>query len=224
MIKKLIREWMTQSNLSWANLYRANLSGANLSRANLRGANLSGADLSEANLRGANLRGANLRGADLSGAYLSGANLRGADLGGAHLSGADLSGASLRRANLSGADLRLTCLDSANIPAPSENQEILYAGLEVSSDGFVVTGYRTITSVHVSDTRYEPSPDPYCAHVFSTDPSTDCHPGIYLASRDWIMRAYPNRPIVRCHCLRAELVHAHDKWRCKRLWIDEVVS
>ena len=48
---------------------------------------LSDADLSGANLRGADLSDANLRGADLSDADLSGANLRGADLSGADLSG-----------------------------------------------------------------------------------------------------------------------------------------
>jgi hypothetical protein len=50
----------------------ANLSGANLSLTFLAGADLSGADLS----------GANLNGADLSGVYLSGANLSGAELRG----------------------------------------------------------------------------------------------------------------------------------------------
>ena len=76
-------------NLSWADLYGADLSYANLIEANLRYTNLSyaslyGADLScanliEANLSYANLRGANLRGANLSCANLSGANLSGAD-------------------------------------------------------------------------------------------------------------------------------------------------
>ena len=64
------------------------------------------ADLSFENLYGANLRGADLYGADLYGANLRGANLRGADLRGANLYGADLRGADLRGANLYGADLR----------------------------------------------------------------------------------------------------------------------
>ena len=72
-----------------------------LSDADLSDANLSGADLSDANLSGADLSDANLRRADLSDANLSDANLRRADLSDANLSGANLSGADLRRANLS---------------------------------------------------------------------------------------------------------------------------
>jgi hypothetical protein len=104
----------TKADLSWANLFGADLSGANLSWANLSGAdlsgaNLSGADLSWANLSGANLSGANLSGADLSWANLSGANLSGADLSWANLSGADLSGADLSGANLDYSSWPLWC-------------------------------------------------------------------------------------------------------------------
>jgi uncharacterized protein YjbI with pentapeptide repeats len=74
---------------------RAYLSDANLSVANLSGAYLSGANLSGADLSGAYLSDAYLSGADLSGAYLSGANLSGANLSGADLSCANLSGAVL---------------------------------------------------------------------------------------------------------------------------------
>ena len=74
---------------------RANLSGADLSWANLFRINLSGADLSRANLSCANLFRANLSGADLSGADLSRAYLSEADLSGANLSGADLHYANL---------------------------------------------------------------------------------------------------------------------------------
>jgi hypothetical protein len=49
--------------------------------------------------------------------------------------------------------------------------------------------------------------------------STQCHPGIYLASRDWLARYYTDVAVVRCYCLRSELVCAGDKWRCKRLWV-----
>ena len=73
--------------LSDANLSDADLSGANLSDANLRRADLSGANLSDANLRRADLSGANLSGANLSDADLSGANLSGANLSDADLSG-----------------------------------------------------------------------------------------------------------------------------------------
>jgi hypothetical protein len=105
------------TDLSGADLWRANLSGANLSRTDLSGADLryttligaqliiadlSGAFLNGTYLSGADLFEAKLRGTDLSGAYLmpvlsriSGANLVGADLSGANLSGAVLSGAEL---------------------------------------------------------------------------------------------------------------------------------
>ena len=60
-------EYLSDADLSGANLRRADLSDADLSGANLRRADLSGANLSGANLRRADLSGANLRRADLSG-------------------------------------------------------------------------------------------------------------------------------------------------------------
>ena len=72
-----------------------------LDLSNLRYADLTGADLTGANLRYADLRGSGLRGADLSGANLRRCNLRDADL-----TGADLRRCNLRYAYLDGADLR----------------------------------------------------------------------------------------------------------------------
>jgi uncharacterized protein YjbI with pentapeptide repeats len=110
---------LSSANLSGANLSDANLSGANLSGvylsdANLSGANLSDADLSGANLSGANLSSANLSGANFSDANLSGANLSGANLSGANLIGANLSGANLSGANLSGTNFRVANFSDAN--------------------------------------------------------------------------------------------------------------
>ena len=90
---RYLRRFGRRADLTWANLYGADLTRAYLTGANLYGANLYGADLS----------GANLSGADLTGAYLTWANLSGADLSGAYLTGADLSGADLTWANLRGA-------------------------------------------------------------------------------------------------------------------------
>ena len=73
--------------LDLADLSGADLTGAYLFRAELFGANLSGADLF-----GAILEGAILDGADLSGANLIDANLTNANLWGVDLSGADLTG------------------------------------------------------------------------------------------------------------------------------------
>ena len=108
----LIGADLSDANLIGANLSDANLIGADLSGANLSGANLSGANLSDANLSGAYLSRANLSGANLSGANLSGANLSGAYLSGANLSGANLSRANLSRANLRGANLEAVVWDS----------------------------------------------------------------------------------------------------------------
>ena len=87
-------------------LSNSDLTGADLRRADLRGADLTGADLRYAYLRGADLTGADLRRADLTGADLTGADLTGADLSNSDLIGADLRGAVLTGTNLTGADLK----------------------------------------------------------------------------------------------------------------------
>lgn len=107
--------YLTGANLSNANLSDADLSGANLSRANLNRANLSVANLNRADLSGADLTGANLSGANLSGADLNGVYLTRASLSGAYLSRANLSRANLSTANFSGADLNRANLSGANL-------------------------------------------------------------------------------------------------------------
>ena len=107
-------------DLSGADLSETNLSKANLIRANLSGADLSETNLSQADLMGTNLSVADLRRVSLGGAYLIGvilrkADLRGADLRGAHLSWVNLSGANLSKANLIGANLSSTHLNRANL-------------------------------------------------------------------------------------------------------------
>ena len=173
----------------------------------LRGAVLRDADLSGANLRDADLSGADLRGADLRGADLRDANLRDADLGDTSLDGADLIGA----------DLRGTCLDPSAEPCCTDEQ-IRDAGLEVV-DGYVY-GYRTRTSQHCGRTKYVPGTS-YTAPVFSVS-TKPCHPGIYIASREWLDDIYGSvlaRVLVRC---RREDIHcAGDKFRAKAI---EVVA
>jgi len=198
---------LRSADLRGANLRGAYLSDADLSSANLRSADLSDADLRSANLRSANLRSADLRGANLRGAYLSDANLRSADLSGADLSDADLSGASLAG----------TCLDPAR-PVPAlTDAELDAAGLEL--DGAWVLGWRTARSMYVGSTEYRPG-TAHAAPWFSVDSGTPCHPGIYIASSAWLDRELGCHVArVRCRALRAELVHAGDKWRAKRLWV-----
>ena len=61
-----------ETDLSGANLTKANLSGADIGAGNLEHAKLDYANLSQANLEDANLSGANLQDANLSGAILNG--------------------------------------------------------------------------------------------------------------------------------------------------------
>ena len=156
---------------------------------------------------------ANLQGADLSDANLSDTNLRHADLRYANLIGA----------NLLGADLSGTCLDpDAPIPTIPDSEIVNNAGLEIQTvdNEERVYGWRTETSQHAGNTHYVPKNEPYEAPVFSVDTDTSCHPGIYLASENWLAHNYyVDVPLVRCYCLRSELIHAGDKWRCKRLWV-----
>jgi hypothetical protein len=206
----------SRANLSGANLRSADLSDADLRDANLRSADLSDADLRDANLICANLSGANLIRADLSGANLSGANLSGANLSGANLSGANLSGANLSGANLSGANLSGTCLDPFATHTAASDDELLAAGL--SSDSDYVIGWRTSRSQHCGTTEYAPGTS-HVAPWFSSDSSSPCHPGLYLAGREWLAAHYPGITVVEVRCLRSELLRAGDKWRCKRLWV-----
>ncbi|MGB0506314.1 MAG: pentapeptide repeat-containing protein [Pikeienuella sp.] len=73
-------------DITRANLQRTDLSGANLARANASLTRLEGAELNDANLEGAKLNFAKLEGAELNGA-----NLKGAKLNFAKLKSADLA-------------------------------------------------------------------------------------------------------------------------------------
>ena len=124
------------TDLSDADLRRANLSGADL-----RGADLKWADLKEAYLSGVDLKGANLREADLEEAYLEGADLRGAYLDGANLEGAYLKGANLKGADLEGvnltwADLRGADLSSVRGLLPQT--DFIKANFEATTEGIIV--------------------------------------------------------------------------------------
>lgn len=92
---------------------RPDLRGAYLQVQNLCRINLSDTDLRFAFLFRANLRSSNLRGAMLTGADLIQAHLQGADLRQAVLSGTYLTRADLEQANLHGADLRGAMLRGA---------------------------------------------------------------------------------------------------------------
>ncbi len=103
------------TDLSGANLFRANLQRAILSEANLSGANLGEADLQSTIVDSANLSGADLRGANLQAAMLNDANISGPNLSTANLQGAYLGGANIAKARLFKADLRATALYRADL-------------------------------------------------------------------------------------------------------------
>ena len=130
----------------------------------------------------------NLYGADLSRADLYGANLSGANLSGANLSGANLSGADLSRADLSRANLSKTVLDPKNKIKPSLARKWLKSrGIHVDIGGNFIA-WRTKISQHMGVTVYVPGC--YSAPVFSTDKKSSCHPGLYLASKNWLKDTY----------------------------------
>jgi len=123
---------MQGTDLSWAHLEGAILSGGQFS-----GANLSWAYLVEANLYGAKLDGAILRHTRLNGAVLRRGDLRGANLFRAQLEGANLS-----FVNLAGADVRSAFLDNATtlrgiIPGDTEHgfmsvADVRWAGVNLA--------------------------------------------------------------------------------------------
>jgi hypothetical protein len=96
------RLWLYGKGGKCTNLTGANLNRADLMGENLRDANLTGADLYCANLGGAKFSDADLTGADLTGTNLTKADLRNANLNGVNLTRANLSGADLHYAYLHG--------------------------------------------------------------------------------------------------------------------------
>jgi hypothetical protein len=102
---------LSDSTLSGAVLFCANLSEANLMNADLSGVRLANATLSGTNLVGANLSGADLTNANLSGTVLRLATLSGTSLVATNLSGADLAFTALSR----GADLRRARMDVTTV-------------------------------------------------------------------------------------------------------------
>ena len=91
---------------------------ADLSYTDLFGADLRGVNLRFANLSGSDLRKTDLRYTELFRADLKGVDLRFADLSGSYLIEADLSGSDLREADLRWAYLRGAYLNGANINWP----------------------------------------------------------------------------------------------------------
>ncbi len=122
--------YLSDVNLTGANLLKANLNGADLFKANLNGANLTDAYLTGANLLNATLLKATLVKANLLNADLTSADLSGADLSGATLTNANLTGATLTNANLTGVTLTNATLTNADLTgAVLTNAYLLHADL-----------------------------------------------------------------------------------------------
>ena len=132
----------------------------------------------------------------------------------ADLTGANLSGAILTVADLTGANLTETILDSSR-PCPEATAALRAAGMTVRNG--TVYAYRTATSQHVGTTDYT-TPGEYVAPVFSMDPTTDCHPGLYFASLEWLKDAYPDKPLVGISAAVSDVVATTEgKFRARRL-------
>ena len=166
----MTREELAQVLEDHGRWLRSDLKGtrADLTRAVLTNTDLTNADLTRADLRGADLRGADLRGADLTNA----------DLTNADLTRADLRGAVLRDADLRGADLSYTCL--AKNTTPFDWLVAQECEMRVVENRTLVLAYRTCSQPFMNGPNYEVG-KLYVAPVFSRDPCTSCHPGLYIA-------------------------------------------
>lgn len=116
---KLTRANLGKADFTGAQMVSSILRGATLADARLPGAVLARADLSTANASGADMSEADLTEANLANAVLFATNLRGA-----HLNNANLSGAVLVGADLSDADLTGARLDGANLAGATLNGAI----------------------------------------------------------------------------------------------------
>jgi len=198
---------LTGTNLTGADLFRADMRLAGLSRTNLTGADLSGADLFRADMRWANLTRADLSGADLFRADMRWANLTRADL-----SGANLSGTKLTEANLSD-----TVLDPSR--APNGDAE----GFEIIRDRNNTewcVGYRTQESPYMGAPMYIPG-ELRTAPWFSTS-DDPCHPGIYVVPS--VDMSETDKPLVKVIFRPEECHKTWGQWRVRWLIVWEEVT
>jgi len=84
-------------------------------------------------------------------------------------------------------------------------------------------GYRTASSMFVGSTKYEVG-QWYEAPYLSWCPLTDCHPGIYLHTLEWVQREYPGEPIVRAKAPAGEYCICGKGVRSKRVYIEAVYT
>jgi len=122
------------------------------------------------------------------------------------------SRADLSRADLNGADLNNTCLDTNLIVL---QRKFAKECPPLATGGRIV--FRTATSQHVGSTTYYPG-NTYTAPILSFDCATDCHPGIYAASLEWMQENYPDETLVVCYVRDGEwVITGKGAIRCKKL-------
>lgn len=213
-MREIVKKIIDQYSSGERDFHDVGLDGSCLSGYDFSGANFPNSSFSNSYLCRTSFVGANLSGVDFKCANLSEANFCGADLSGANLSFTRLDLTKFNDANLNG-----TILDPKNKITPLSDDELE----DFEIDGDYVIGYRTQYSIIIGSTRYHTG-RMYEAPYFSVDHMTSCHPGIYMASKKYIMRMYSRHSIVKCKCLRSELIKAGDKFRAKRIWIIERIG
>lgn len=123
---KFISSDLENAIMDGSNLSFANLSKANFRRASMRSCALYSADCKEAIFNQADLEGSSLQRADLSDAHLVDANLRRTNFSRCTGYRADLQGADLKEAIFSGASMRNATLKGAKL----QRAELLGAGMQ----------------------------------------------------------------------------------------------
>lgn len=123
------------------------------------------------------------------------------------------NGAYGTRANLADADLAGTCL-STNLYG-LQRMFCKQCPTIGKHGGKIV--YRTAESQHVGSTQYVPG-NTYVAPYLSFSSETECHPGIYAGSLEWMLENYSDKPLVKCYVRDGDwVISAKGAIRCKRL-------
>ena len=190
----------------------------NFENCSMKGINLSTCRISSSILSGCDLTGANLRDTEFYHSDIYDSTLNGADFTDSGTD--DLSFYSCNR--FEGVILKGTCYDP-DIELPHVTDEQLKSiGLTEDPDNSQkVWGYRTFVSQYHGEKRYEAGG--HIAPVFSTS-SNECHPGIYIASREYLLNEFEDRCHVRCWTLRKDLLIRGNKARTRKLVVTEVLG
>jgi len=212
-----------------ASLVRANLTGMTAHDVSFTDANLSNAVLSHSNLRGARfvetiLSYAFLNDCNLDKAYFIDAILYGTSLLQATVEKATFSGTVLSKSNLAEVSMETAIVAKTSLDPKLHTQlrQFCKECPPLRTGGRIV--YRTHRSPVIGFTTYKPG-HTYTAPVLSFSAETDCHPGIYAGSLQWVTSAYPCFPIVECYVRDGDwTITAKGAIRCKKLRVLRVLD